>query len=56
MIAVGKNGGLVSIPRLMLYSDVVQREKKMGIYYEICKMMDISEDEREETEDRENRG
>ena len=51
MIAVGKNGGLVSIPRLMLYSDVVQREKKMGIYYEICKMMDISEDEREETED-----
>ncbi len=37
MIAVGKNGGLVSIPRLMLYSDAVQREKKRGIYYEICK-------------------
>jgi hypothetical protein len=31
MIAVGKNGGLVSIPRLMLYSDKVQREEKRGI-------------------------
>ena len=31
MIAVGKNGGLVSIPRLMLYSDTVQREEKRGI-------------------------
>ena len=50
--------GSGNIPRLMLYSDAVQREKKRGIYYEICKkavqegvMMDISEDEREETED-----
>jgi len=45
MIAVGKNGGLVSIPRLMLYSEAVQRRKRRRL------MMDISEDEREETED-----
>jgi len=35
MIAVGKNGGLVS--KINAVSDAVQREEKRGIYYEICK-------------------
>ena len=33
MIAVGKNGGLVSV------SVAGQREEERGIYYEICKKM-----------------
>ena len=36
MIAVGKNGGLVS--KINAVSDAVLREEKRGIcYYEICK-------------------